>query len=251
LPRPPGADRGRAADWDQVGAAAQAAAIAPRRRRFRRGELTGCSAERGARVRAARARLHGTVERAVFLVAVRCGWLRRRLCSASRPGAQPRLAAAQHVRNSAAATTRAASSPRSRPSGGTTVRAAMAARGHARERGKPRRPALAFAFLTRLPVRAEVGEESLTRRSLAFFPLVGLVLGWCSRRARPCCRPRAAERTRAVPLVGLHAALSGGPHLDGRADTGRGRRGRAPSCTPARDPAPTAGSARTARRRPC
>ena len=82
-----------------------------------------------------------------------------------------------------------------------------------------RRLALAFAFLTRLPVRAEVGEDSDLGRSLAFFPLVGLVLGLLLAASARLLAGRVPPSVLAVLLVSLHAALSGGLHLDGVADT--------------------------------
>src|SRR5437016_1160273 len=75
------------------------------------------------------------------------------------------------------------------------------------------RPVLtAFAFLTRLPVGGGPLRDADLGRSIAFFPLVGLVLG--------------------LVLTGLASLLTGGLHLDGVADVfdalggGRGDRQR-------------------------
>jgi adenosylcobinamide-GDP ribazoletransferase len=82
-----------------------------------------------------------------------------------------------------------------------------------------RRIALAAAFLTRLPVRAAAGEDSEVGRALAFFPLIGALLGaalvalaWLVGAALPAS-------VLAVLATALLAALTGGLHLDGVADT--------------------------------
>ena len=83
-----------------------------------------------------------------------------------------------------------------------------------------RRPALAFQFLTilRIRVRGEVTPAEL-RGSTYFYPLVGLFLG--GTMALTCeslSRLLPWQLLAAMVLVGL-AALTGGLHLDGLADT--------------------------------
>jgi adenosylcobinamide-GDP ribazoletransferase len=90
----------------------------------------------------------------------------------------------------------------------------------------------AFAFLTRLPVwRGPLRDVDLGR-SVGFFPLVGLVLGFLLTglaAALPAATPPALA---AVLLAALLALLTGGLHLDGVADVfdalggGRGDRAR-------------------------
>ena len=93
--------------------------------------------------------------------------------------------------------------------------------------------AAAFSFLTRLPIPGVAGERELGR-SVVWFPLVGAAMGAVLVGAA-----RAGARLGhlppgllAVALVALLAAMSGGLHLDGLADTfdalggGRGDRAR-------------------------
>ena len=77
--------------------------------------------------------------------------------------------------------------------------------------------AVAFAFLTRLPVRLGSTDDAEVGRALALFPVVGLTLGltlavtaWLAGRLPP--------PVIAVGLVALLAAATGGLHLDGLAD---------------------------------
>ena len=96
--------------------------------------------------------------------------------------------------------------------------------------------AAAFSFLTRLPVPggAAVTERDLGR-SVLWFPLVGAALGAALIGAASLLQGRPghlAAGPTAVVLVALLAALTGGLHLDGLADTfdawggGRGDRTR-------------------------
>jgi adenosylcobinamide-GDP ribazoletransferase len=82
-----------------------------------------------------------------------------------------------------------------------------------------RRLTLAFAFLTRLPVPSAASDEVDVGRSVAFFPLVGLVLGAILAASASLLAGRLPSSVLAVLLVALHATLSGGLHLDGVADT--------------------------------
>ncbi len=95
----------------------------------------------------------------------------------------------------------------------------------------------ALSFLTRLPVPAgrdqagDAGAGALGR-SVVWFPAVGALLGAISFAAARAAGPHVSAATLAVALVALHAALTGGLHLDGLADTfdawggGRGDRER-------------------------
>jgi adenosylcobinamide-GDP ribazoletransferase len=92
--------------------------------------------------------------------------------------------------------------------------------------------AIAFAFLTRLPIaRGPVDDRSLGR-SVAWFPAVGAALGATQLVAAHFLDGAVAPGLLAVALVALHAALTGGLHLDGIADVfdalggGRGQRDR-------------------------
>lgn len=82
-----------------------------------------------------------------------------------------------------------------------------------------RRFAIAVAFLTRLPVRVDVGEERDVGRSVAFFPLVGLLLGAVLAALVLVSDGRLPASLVAVLAAALLAALTGALHLDGVADT--------------------------------
>jgi adenosylcobinamide-GDP ribazoletransferase len=77
----------------------------------------------------------------------------------------------------------------------------------------------AFAFLTRLPVWAGPLLEADLGRSVAYFPVVGLVLGLVLTGLASLLAGVLAPTLLAVVLVALHAAVTGGLHLDGLADT--------------------------------
>jgi adenosylcobinamide-GDP ribazoletransferase len=90
----------------------------------------------------------------------------------------------------------------------------------------------AFAFLTRLPVwRGPLRDVDLGR-SVSFFPLVGLVLGFALTGLAASLAGSLAPWLIAALLATLLAALTGGLHLDGFADVfdalggGRGDRAR-------------------------
>jgi len=82
-----------------------------------------------------------------------------------------------------------------------------------------RRLALAFAFLTRLPLRAQAADPVDVGRSVAFFPLVGLALGLVLAAVAAMLDGHLPRSVLAVLLAALLAVLSGGLHLDGVADT--------------------------------
>jgi adenosylcobinamide-GDP ribazoletransferase len=89
--------------------------------------------------------------------------------------------------------------------------------------------AAAFAFLTRLPVMPRDLHVTDLGRSIAWFPLVGLLLGVV---ASTVARLPVDGGVRAIAIVALGAYLTGGLHLDGVADIadglggGRGDRAR-------------------------
>ena len=90
----------------------------------------------------------------------------------------------------------------------------------------------AFAFLTRLPVWRGPLRDVELGRSVSFFPLVGLVLGFGLTGTAAALAGHMAPWLIAVLLAALLAALTGGLHLDGVADVfdalggGRGDRAR-------------------------
>jgi adenosylcobinamide-GDP ribazoletransferase len=97
--------------------------------------------------------------------------------------------------------------------------------------------AAAFSFLTRLPVPARaIGEGDVAARALGqsviWFPLAGALIGGAQVAAAWLLGGHLPPGLIAVAVVALSAALTGGLHLDGLADTfdgwagGRGDRGR-------------------------
>jgi adenosylcobinamide-GDP ribazoletransferase len=90
----------------------------------------------------------------------------------------------------------------------------------------------AFAFLTRIPVSGGRVREVDLGRSVAVFPVVGLVLGLGVTGLAFALRPWLPPLLVSVFAVALLAALTGGLHLDGFADVfdavggGRGDRAR-------------------------
>lgn len=91
--------------------------------------------------------------------------------------------------------------------------------------------AVAFGFLTRVPVSAGAVEPRDLGRALTWFPAVGAALGAVLVAAAHLTRGLSTG-VAAVVIVALHAALTGGLHLDGVADVfdalggGRGQRDR-------------------------
>jgi adenosylcobinamide-GDP ribazoletransferase len=77
--------------------------------------------------------------------------------------------------------------------------------------------AVAFAFLTRLPVRLGHVEDTTVGRAMAFFPVVGLTLGMVLAAAAWLAGTLPSPVT-AVGMIALLAGLTGGLHLDGLAD---------------------------------
>ena len=97
--------------------------------------------------------------------------------------------------------------------------------------------AAAFSFLTRLPVPARaIGDGDAAAvalgRSVVWFPLVGALIGGAQVAAARLLGGHLPPGLIAIALVALSAALTGGLHLDGLADTfdgwmgGRGERAR-------------------------
>ena len=80
----------------------------------------------------------------------------------------------------------------------------------------------AMQFLTAVPVRARLDARDFERSPL-WFPLVGLLLGGTAALAdAQMARLGFSGLLRSVLTVGLQAALGGGLHLDGLADTADG-----------------------------
>lgn len=78
---------------------------------------------------------------------------------------------------------------------------------------------VAFAFLTRLPVRTRAIDGRDLGQSLACFPLVGFALGGGLVACAWLLDGHVAPQLTAVVLVALLAGTTGGLHLDGLADT--------------------------------
>lgn len=78
--------------------------------------------------------------------------------------------------------------------------------------------AIAFGFLTRLPVKNALVEDADLGRSLSWFPIVGMALGLALVGTERLLRGYLSADLVAVGLVALLAALTGGLHLDGLAD---------------------------------
>jgi adenosylcobinamide-GDP ribazoletransferase len=76
----------------------------------------------------------------------------------------------------------------------------------------------AFAFLTRLPVRAGKISDRDLGRSVGFFPLVGLLLGLLTAGLAYALVEFFPPTMVAVLLVAASALLTGGLHLDGLSD---------------------------------
>lgn len=92
--------------------------------------------------------------------------------------------------------------------------------------------AVAFAFLTRVPIALGATDPRDLGRAVAWFPAVGAALGAVLVSAHHILDGALATTVVALALVALHAVLSGGLHLDGVADVfdalggGRGQRER-------------------------
>jgi adenosylcobinamide-GDP ribazoletransferase len=90
----------------------------------------------------------------------------------------------------------------------------------------------AFAFLTRWPVSSGPILDADLGRSVAFFPVVGLVLGLVLSGLSSLLVGVLSPTVLAVAMVALLAGMTGGLHIDGLADTfdalggGRGDRQR-------------------------
>lgn len=81
----------------------------------------------------------------------------------------------------------------------------------------------AFQFLTRIPIPIEVSFDKPTlHRSLIFFPIVGVVLGFLLSGVATLLSFIAPPILSAALLLGLWIALTGGLHLDGLMDTADG-----------------------------
>jgi adenosylcobinamide-GDP ribazoletransferase len=92
--------------------------------------------------------------------------------------------------------------------------------------------AVAFGFLTRLPLASAPAEPRALGRAVGWFPAVGAAIGAILVIAQRALDGALAPGPLAVAIVALHAALTGGLHLDGVADVfdalggGRGQRDR-------------------------
>ena len=81
----------------------------------------------------------------------------------------------------------------------------------------------AFQFLTRFPIPVSLAyDERLNRRSVAFYPFVGAVIGLIAALAGMLLEPALPPAVVAILLVALWTMLSGGLHLDGLMDTADG-----------------------------
>ena len=78
--------------------------------------------------------------------------------------------------------------------------------------------AVALTFLTRTPIRLHGVQEADLGRSIAWFPAVGLALGFVLAVAERLGRGHLSQELISVGLVALLVALTGGLHLDGLAD---------------------------------
>jgi adenosylcobinamide-GDP ribazoletransferase len=92
--------------------------------------------------------------------------------------------------------------------------------------------AVAFGFLTRVPVRVGRVEPRELGRALTWFPAVGATLGAALATAHHVLAGTLASGVVAIALVAALAGATGGLHLDGVADVfdalggGRGQRDR-------------------------
>jgi adenosylcobinamide-GDP ribazoletransferase len=92
---------------------------------------------------------------------------------------------------------------------------------------------LAFAFLTRIPMPPGPAQPAQLGAAVAWFPLVGVVIGLSQWLAYALLGGVLEAQLLAVGIVAIGAALTGALHLDGIADVfdglggGRGDRARA------------------------
>ncbi|MFB0847101.1 adenosylcobinamide-GDP ribazoletransferase [Paenibacillus oleatilyticus] len=83
--------------------------------------------------------------------------------------------------------------------------------------------AAAFQFLTRLPVPVKLDyNDALFRRSVVFYPFVGLVLGLITAAAGLLLISVLPPLPAAALLLGIWVLLTGALHLDGLMDTADG-----------------------------
>ncbi|KPV56855.1 cobalamin biosynthesis protein CobS [Paenibacillus sp. A3] len=83
--------------------------------------------------------------------------------------------------------------------------------------------AAAFQFLTRLPVPVKLDyHDALFRRSVVFYPLVGLVLGLIAAAVGLLLTSLLPPLPAAALLLGIWVLLTGALHLDGLMDTADG-----------------------------
>ncbi|MBU7318573.1 adenosylcobinamide-GDP ribazoletransferase [Paenibacillus sp. SM 69] len=83
--------------------------------------------------------------------------------------------------------------------------------------------AAAFQFLTRLPVPVKLDyNDALFRRSVVFYPLVGLVLGLIIAAVGLLLTSLLPPLPAAALLLGIWVLLTGALHLDGLMDTADG-----------------------------
>ncbi|WP_276355602.1 adenosylcobinamide-GDP ribazoletransferase [Cohnella caldifontis] len=83
--------------------------------------------------------------------------------------------------------------------------------------------AAAFQFLTRFPLPVAIDyKDRHFRRSLVFYPVVGLAIGGVLVLAGAALRGAVPGYMAGILLVGLWTAMSGGLHLDGLMDTADG-----------------------------
>ncbi|MCM3268227.1 adenosylcobinamide-GDP ribazoletransferase [Paenibacillus elgii] len=83
--------------------------------------------------------------------------------------------------------------------------------------------AAAFQFLTRLPVPVKLDyNDALFRRSVVFYPFVGLVLGLITAAAGLLLTSVLPPLPAAALLLGIWVLLTGALHLDGLMDTADG-----------------------------
>jgi adenosylcobinamide-GDP ribazoletransferase len=86
-------------------------------------------------------------------------------------------------------------------------------------RGVPADIAVAFQFLTRLPMPRISFEEGSLARSVKFFPLVGLAVGASAALLERLLRPHLARPLCALAVVVFLVIITGCFHEDGLADT--------------------------------